>query len=65
MKTRWRKSSYSGGEGNCVAVADYNSRILVKDTKDRQSAVLKFSVDAWRKFADRAKRSLAESRSAL
>lgn len=52
----WRKSSYSGQSGgNCVAIADGNSRILVRDTKDSQGPVLKFSADSWRKFADQVK----------
>lgn len=56
----WRKSSYSGQSGgNCVAVADDESRILVRDTKDSQGPMLRFSPDAWRKFATGIKRSLA------
>ncbi len=55
----WRKSSYSGQSGgNCVEVADHESRVLVRDTKDNQGPMLKFSPDAWRKFADQVKRSL-------
>lgn len=59
MKLRWRKSSYSGGEGNCVQVADHDSRVLVRDTKDLSGLTLRFSPDAWRKFAEQVKRSLA------
>ncbi len=58
MKTRWRKSSYSGGEGNCVEVAGRSSRVLVRDTKDRAGVVLRFSPDTWRRFAGQVKRSL-------
>ena len=54
--TRWRKSSYSGGQGgNCVEVADYGRRVLVRDTKDRQGSVLTFSAQAWRRFAGQVK----------
>jgi Domain of unknown function (DUF397) len=58
---RWRKASYSGnGGGSCVEVADHGRRVLVRDTKDHgQGPVLRFSPDAWRRFADRVKRSLA------
>jgi len=58
MNLNWRKSTYSG-EGNCVEVADHGSRVLVRDTKDRAGAVLRLTPDAWRRFADRVKRSLA------
>ena len=56
----WRKSSYSGGQGgNCLEVADADSRILVRDSKDNQTGpMLRFTADAWRRFADRVKGSL-------
>jgi hypothetical protein len=48
----WRKSSYSGGQGgNCVEVADRDSRVLVRDTTDRQGPILRFTADAWKAFA--------------
>jgi Domain of unknown function (DUF397) len=59
MYITWRKSSYSGGEGNCVAAAGHGNRVLVRDTQDRTGPVLRFSPAAWRVFADRVKRSLA------
>ncbi len=62
MNLNWRKSSYSGGEGNCVEVADHGNRILVRDTKNRAGAMLRFSPAAWRRFAEKVKaqRSLAD-----
>jgi Domain of unknown function (DUF397) len=52
----WRKSSYSGqGSGNCIEVADHDSRVIVRDTKDRTGPILRFSADAWRRFADHVK----------
>ncbi len=60
----WRKSSYSGQSGgNCVEVADRDSRVLVRDTKQAGTGpVLQFTPDAWRRFADQVKgeRSLAD-----
>lgn len=58
----WKKSSYSGGSGgNCVEVAGHDSGALVRDSKDnRTGVVLRFSPDAWRRFADLVKRSLAD-----
>jgi hypothetical protein len=58
---RWRKSSYSGGQGNCVEVAGIVGRVVVRDTKDAATAVLMFSPDAWRKLVTRVKASLGST----
>ncbi len=51
----WRKSSYSGSNGGqCVEVAALG-RVRVRDTEDRAGAVLTFTPDAWRAFADSVK----------
>lgn len=48
---RWRKSSRSANEGNCVEVADNLPRVvLVRDSKDRVGPTLSFTRDAWRAF---------------
>ena len=60
IRPGWRTSSYTGnGGGNCVEVGDVARMILVRDTKNRTGAVLRFTPGAWRRFADRVKRSLA------
>jgi hypothetical protein len=47
----WRKPSYSGnGGGNCVEVGQSARIVLVRDTKDRDGAVLAVSSDAWARF---------------
>jgi hypothetical protein len=46
----WRKSSYSGTNGGQCVEVTVPGRILVRDTKDRDGAVLSFSVETWRKF---------------
>ena len=52
----WRKSSYSTSNGgNCVEVADRESRVLVRDTKDRTGPMLHFAPYAWHRFAERVK----------
>jgi hypothetical protein len=49
---RWRTSSYSGTNSNCVEVAaDSGARVLVRDTTDREGPVLAFGPGAWRQFA--------------
>lgn len=55
---RWRKSSYSDNGGECIEVADQTRRVLVRDTKDRCGPTLRFTPEAWCRFADRVKRSL-------
>jgi hypothetical protein len=57
---KWTKSSYSGAQGgNCIEVADDDSRVLVRDTKDCTGPMLRFTPDAWRRFAKQVKGSLA------
>jgi hypothetical protein len=57
--TGWRTSSYSGSQGgNCLQVARHGRRVLVRDTKQAGAGpVLRFSAQAWRRFADQIKRS--------
>ena len=48
--TRWRTSSYSGGNGGeCVQVAATSSagRVLVRDSKDPDGPVLALTVAEW------------------
>ena len=59
----WRKSSYSGQSGgNCVEVGDTDDRVMVRDTKDKAGAVLRFSPAVWRTFAEGVKKSLDDLR---
>ena len=53
----WVKSSYSGSQGgNCVEVAgDTQGLVLIRDTKDREGAVLGFRGGPWRRFATEVK----------
>ncbi len=60
--TRWRTSSYSGGNGGeCVQVAITRStaRVLVRDSKDQDGPVLTIESADWRRFADHLKREPA------
>lgn len=46
----WRKSARSGAAGNCVEVADTPTAVLVRDSKDAQGPVLRFTVPGWQGF---------------
>jgi hypothetical protein len=53
---RWRKSSYSAEQTNCVEVA-IGDGAEVRDTKDQSSGQLTVSTSAWRSFAMNVKRN--------
>jgi hypothetical protein len=47
----WRASRYSGGQGNCVEIADnFPARVPVRDSKRSGGPALVFSVSAWAAF---------------
>lgn len=51
----WRKSSYSGANGQCVEVASPScSVVAVRDSKDPQGPSLAFSAEAWAAFVSAA-----------
>ncbi|MGH3159051.1 MAG: DUF397 domain-containing protein [Streptosporangiaceae bacterium] len=52
----WRKSRRSGGSGNCVEVASPSGGgSAVRDSKDADGPVLRFSPGEWRRFTARLK----------
>ena len=49
----WRTSSYSGGQGDCVEVADNLPTLIpVRDSKHPTGPILAFSPNAWTAFVD-------------
>lgn len=46
----WRKSSHSSDTNTCVEVAVASDVVGVRDTKDRDGALLAFSSDRWADF---------------
>jgi uncharacterized protein DUF397 len=48
--TEWRKSSFSGGNTNCVEVASSLDRVGVRDSKNPTAPVLVFGPAGWRSF---------------
>ncbi|MCR6485468.1 DUF397 domain-containing protein [Amycolatopsis sp. OK19-0408] len=55
---RWRKSSYSSGDGqqgDCVEVAFTSGTILVRDSKAPTSGTLSVSAETWRHISEVAR----------
>ena len=50
---QWKKSSYSGYNGDRVAVAAAGSAILVRDSKNPDGPALAFTPAEWRAFLRR------------
>lgn len=48
----WRKSSLSGGTGNCVEFAAIDELVLVRDSGDPAGVHLRFTHAQWRCFLD-------------
>jgi hypothetical protein len=46
----WRKSSYSGTNGACIEVAGTGRLINIRDSTDRDGAVLVVTGEAWSGF---------------
>ena len=48
----WRKASYSGGNGGACVEAGVaaRGRVLVRDTTNREGAVLDIPAEAWDRF---------------
>ena len=52
----WRRSSYSGGAGNCVEIASgLPGAVGVRDSKDPAGPALVFSPRTWRAFVAKVK----------
>ncbi len=51
----WRKSSYSGGTGNCVEVAGDLRTIAVRDSEDPRDTRLVVAPPSWSAFTRRLK----------
>jgi hypothetical protein len=54
--TRWRKSSYSTGNGgNCVEIGQPRPGIAIRDSQDPKGPRLSFRSEVWETFAAKVK----------
>jgi len=55
-KLTWKKSTYSGSQGNCVEVANMpGGGRAVRDSKNADGAVLRFDARQWQAFLAKTK----------
>jgi hypothetical protein len=52
----WRKARSSIGNGACVEVASMNGMVALRDSKDPNGTILKYSVTEWHAFLVGAKK---------
>jgi len=51
LDPRWRKASYSGGNGGaCVEVGQHGGSVLVRDSKTENGPELPFHFATWTEF---------------
>lgn len=50
MDYKWKVSSYSSGQGNCVEVARLPHSMAVRDSTDQSGPVLQFDASEWQAF---------------
>jgi hypothetical protein len=50
-RVRWRKSSFSGQNGNCVQAGAAGQAVAVRDSQDPEGPSLVFEPSAWSVFA--------------
>jgi hypothetical protein len=51
----WRKSTYSGQDGNCVEICDVPGSVGIRDSKSPDRAVLRSTRRDWAAFIREAK----------
>lgn len=49
-RREWRRSSWSYGTGNCLEIVALGQRVVVRDSKDPQGALLRINPAQWNDF---------------
>lgn len=55
MEGKWRKSSYSGPQDNCVEIAAIDYLVGVRDSKNPSGGALTMPPASWENFLDSLK----------
>jgi hypothetical protein len=59
----WRKAARSISNGACVEVANTARAVAIRDSKDPDGEILRYSIDSWRSFVAAARTGRYDERS--
>jgi Domain of unknown function (DUF397) len=60
-RLNWRKSARSVNNGNCTEVASASGTVIVRDSMDPETLVLRYSARSWASFLDATRQGRYDS----
>jgi hypothetical protein len=57
---QWRKARRSANNGACVEVAPASGQIFVRDSKDQDGPMMRYSMASWKVFLSDVKRDQSD-----
>jgi Domain of unknown function (DUF397) len=60
-RLNWRKSARSVNNGNCTEVASTAGIVMVRDSQDPDTLVLRYAPSSWKAFVDAARTGAFDS----